>query len=58
MPWSHLTTGAKVTLGVLDARQVGGSVQTLVNSVSPDKVSMKPESILHDASNAVEGAFK
>jgi hypothetical protein len=58
MPWSHLTTGAKVALCVLDIRQVGGSLETIVNNTTDRDVALKPESLLKGAANAVESAVR
>ena len=60
MPWADLTGGAKVTLVVLDARHVGGSVEKLMNdpgNLNTDgDIKLRPDSLLKAASNAVEGA--
>jgi hypothetical protein len=58
MPWSNLTTGSKVTLVVLDARQVGGIVETLVNNTTDAHISLKPENLLKDAANGIEGLVR
>jgi hypothetical protein len=58
MPFEHMTRGAKVTLGVLDYRQVAGSFQTATNAFVGSDISMKPESVLKDVSNAVESRIR
>ena len=59
MPWGDLTAGAKVTLVVLDARQVGGSIEKLMNDPgnlnTEGDIKLRPESLLKVASNGVEG---
>ncbi|MCU1442711.1 MAG: hypothetical protein JWQ59_861 [Cryobacterium sp.] len=52
-PLDQLTTGAKITLGVLDFRTVGGTLQTAAGAAGVD-ISFKPESMLKDVANAAE----
>ena len=58
MPLDHLTRGATITLGVIDFRTLGGGMQSTITLFTDSNPSIKPESMLKDASNRAESHFR
>ncbi|WP_353987290.1 hypothetical protein [Ruicaihuangia caeni] len=52
--WKALSRGGQVTLMLVDGRKVLGTGQTLINTLTPLEVSLKPDSILKDISVGIE----